>query len=461
MQSLTYRLILNTIQTNNQKLLILILILFFNFSFFASNPQALNHPSIQYEGVFYPIITENKVVFNRHLQNMKSDWESGIAGEWINQWVICQTGIKIRFKTASPTIQLSFEKREGGGAIGNSPTNGFSVFVKGNEIQKFSSLNFTIQHPNPGNPETFEVSLPNLWAVNFTGLELEDGYELYNQIDLNLPVYVSIGNSITHGTGQYVSSAKTYPFILAQKSNWNLHNLAVAGATLGRAIAKNIKNQKVDIITILIGFNDWKYTTASFQTKKNEYEKLLDSLRHYQPNAKIYCITPLFSSDKNGSAPYTLQEFRDMVTEVISTKQQNDKNICLINGPSISDASMLASGDPVHLSESGANKLAQNLFTEIGNCNLTFINPLKPSKQNCIEIEKNYSKAIHFNSACLGNHTLTLVSLDGKIIYQETLDVNSYDLQVFNLDNILINSGVYVVKISNQSFQKTAKIMVK
>jgi hypothetical protein len=252
MQSLTYRLILNTIQTNNQKLLILILILFFNFSFFASNPQALNHPSIQYEGVFYPIITENKVVFNRHLQNMKSDWESGIAGEWINQWVICQTGIKIRFKTASPTIQLSFEKREGGGAIGNSPTNGFSVFVKGNEIQKFSSLNFTIQHPNPGNPETFEVSLPNLWAVNFTGLELEDGYELYNQIDLNLPVYVSIGNSITHGTGQYVSSAKTYPFILAQKSNWNLHNLAVAGATLGRAIAKNIKNQNVDIITILI-----------------------------------------------------------------------------------------------------------------------------------------------------------------------------------------------------------------
>jgi hypothetical protein len=53
------------------------------------------------------------------------------------------------------------------------------------------------------------------------------------------------------------------------------------------------------------------------------------------------------------------------------------------------------------------------------------------------------------------------VSLDGKIIHQETLDVNSYDLQVFNLDNILINSGVYVVKISNQSFQKTAKIMVK
>ena len=148
---------------------------------------------------------------------------------------------------------------------------------------------------------------------------------------------------------------------------------------MGWAISKNLKNQKVDVITVLLGFNDWKYTTATLQNKKSEYEKLLDSLRHYQPNAKIYCITPLFSSDKNGSAPYTLQEFRDMVTELVNAKQQNDKNICLINGPSISDASMLASGDPVHLSESGANTLAQNLFIEIENCNLTSIFPVKPA----------------------------------------------------------------------------------
>lgn len=93
MQSLTYRLNLNKIQKNNLKLFVLIAILFLNFYVFASNPQALNHPSIRYDGVFYPIITENKVVFNRHLQSMKSDWESGIAGEWINQWVISQTGI--------------------------------------------------------------------------------------------------------------------------------------------------------------------------------------------------------------------------------------------------------------------------------------------------------------------------------------------------------------------------------
>lgn len=91
--------------------------------------------------------------------------------------------------------------------------------MKGKEIQKSSSLNFSIQHPQPGNSEIFEVSLPNLWAVDFKGLVLEDGYELNNPGDLNLPVYVSIGNSITHCTGQYISSAKTYPFILAQKMN--------------------------------------------------------------------------------------------------------------------------------------------------------------------------------------------------------------------------------------------------
>lgn len=468
MQSITPTFKLSTYKNNVLPYTLLvkksaILMLFFIASIsplFASNPQALNHPNIKYDGVFYPIITENKVVFNRHLLSMKSDWESGIAGEWINQWVVCATGIKIRFKTSSPSIQLTFTKREGGGTIGNSPTNGFSVFLKGKEIQKSSSLNFSIQHPQPGTSEVFEVSLPNLWAVDFTGLVLEDGYELDNPGDLNLPVYVSIGNSITHGTGQYVSSAKTYPFILAQKMNWNLHNIAVAGATLGWAISKNLKNQKVDVITVLLGFNDWKYTTAPLQNKKSEYEKLLDSLRHYQPNAKIYCITPLFSSDKNGSAPYTLQEFRDMVTEVVSAKQQNDKNICLINGPSISDASMLASGDPVHLSESGANTLAQNLFTDIENCNLTSIFPVKPALQNCIEIEKINSTQIHFITTCAGNHTLTLASLEGKIIQEELLDVTSNNTQVITWNNNNLKPGVYIIKIANPNAQLCTKFFV-
>ena len=267
--------------------------------FFANNLISqvnipLNDANISYDGVFYPEISASKVVLNRHLPEMINNWESGIGGSWINQWVITQSGVRIRFKTSSPSIDMEFIKREGGGAVIASPTSGFSVFVNGVSIKSFSSLSFSITNPNPGTATIFEVSLPNLFAVDFTGLKLNNGYSLENPGTLNKPVYVSIGNSITHGTGQYVSSAKTYPFILANKMGWDLHNLAVAGSTLGWAIALNTKGKKVDYITIKIGFNDWKYMSDPLSDKKAEYAKLLDTLRAYHPSAKIFCISPIF-----------------------------------------------------------------------------------------------------------------------------------------------------------------------
>ena len=424
--------------------------------FFANNLISqvnipLNDANISYDGVFYPEISASKVVLNRHLPEMINNWESGIGGSWINQWVITQSGVRIRFKTSSPSIDMEFIKREGGGAVIASPTSGFSVFVNGVSIKSFSSLSFSITNPNPGTATIFEVSLPNLFAVDFTGLKLNNGYSLENPGTLNKPVYVSIGNSITHGTGQYVSSAKTYPFILANKMGWDLHNLAVAGSTLGWAIALNTKGKKVDYITIKIGFNDWKYMSDPLSDKKAEYAKLLDTLRAYHPSAKIFCISPIFSSDPSGKAPYSLADFRTMVNELVTERMATDNLLCLIKGIEITNASMLAPGDPTHLSESGAAKLADSLFVKIKNsdCITTGISEIKSSKSS-IKVNAVNQSFISFSTSKLGNYSLAFIDLSGKEVYKSQIDVEMSPTTI-NWEGYKLSKGIYILKIYNES----------
>ncbi|MFZ9846681.1 MAG: GDSL-type esterase/lipase family protein [Flavobacteriales bacterium] len=411
---------------------------------------SLDDPNISYDGVFYTVITPNKVEFNRHLSSMLNDWSSGIAGQWMNQWVITQTGVRIRFKTASVTIDLKFSKRAGGGTIGTLPTTGFTVFVNGVESATFSDTTFTIVNPNAGTSNTFEVTLPNLWAVDFVGMEIDDTYSLDAISPLNKPVYVAIGNSITHGTGQYVSAAKGYPFLLAKKMDWDLHNIAVAGATLGWSIAKNIKGKQVDYITIKIGFNDWKYSTASLASKRTEYTKLLDSLRAYQPNAKIICISPLYSSDNSGAAPYSLQDFRDMVIDLVSKRMQTEDNLCLLIGTEFSDASMLAPGDPTHLSEYGASKIADALFTRINDCSYSASTKTMDNKNEKLYVIGVNASRVQLHCENQGSYNLTIFSAEGKLILSKSVNLTKGE-NILSLQENKLSSGLYLIKLQNQS----------
>lgn len=418
----------------------------------------LDNPNISYDGVFYPDISSSKVVFNRHLASMKDNWESGIAGEWINQWVITQTGIRIRFKTASPTIEVSFVQRTDGGTIGVNPTNGFAVFVDGVNTEIFSSLSFTIKNPTPDIAKTFEISLPNLWSVDFTELSLVDGYTLDALATLNKPVYVSIGNSITHGTGQYVSSAKTYPFLLAKEKGWNLYNLAVAGARLGWAMALNTKGKKIDVITVLIGFNDWKYSTTPLSTHEIMYGRLIDSLRAYHPIAQIFCITPLVTKETVHNAPYNIQEFRNMVTKVVVNKQSKDTKLCLISGPSISDTSMLAK-DNIHLSVLGAKKLSDNLLKKTTECGTNILSMTQI--ENMSKLGTLFCKAsgeFTFVSTETGIHQMILISNSGVVLEEQYVDCIKENQTIFNFKKDDFRQTIFFIKIIKNKKVRTYKV---
>lgn len=435
------------------------IMMFTGHTLFSQTNIPLNDSNICYEGVYYPKISPTSVIFDRHLTSMKDNWQSGIAGDWIHQWVITQTGIRIRFKTASPNIYLEFTKREGGGSVGPEPSSGFEVFVNGVSSQVFSTLAFTIVNPTPDTAATFEVVLPNLWAVNFTGMALNDGYSLEFPGELNQPVYVAIGNSITHGTGQYFSSAKTYPFKLARAKGWNLYNLAVAGAGLGWAIALNTKEKKVDIISILIGFNDWKYGTTTLSSHKIMYGRLIDSLRSYHPDASIYCISPLTTTETEHSAPFSLEQFREMVAQVVGKKQLSDGKLCFIDGPSISSASMLAPGDNVHLSEWGAQELAKKLTLATEKCNAAPLSINNVQKEDEVgQLVNSGENSFKFRPGETGVFEIRLISSAGVVLHNQKHNFLKDELVDLNSEITFPKNGIYILQIKRGEKIKCLKI---
>ena len=262
---------------------------------------------------------------------------------------------------------MQFEQREDGGHMGLE--NGFAIYADGNKI-----------------------------AVK-EQLSIKEDYQLESIAPNNNPVYAAIGNSITHGTGHQSASFLTYPYVLADSMNWNLYNLAIAGARTGWPIALLFKNKEVDFITIALGFNDWMWDNKPLSDKLHQYEKLLDSLRYFQSNAKIFCITPLSTAktETQLGAPFSLQDYRTMLMRHVNTRRNlGDHNIFLVHGDSLSNPSMLMDG--IHLSKTGAPLFAAKLQEKLREL-LAVTNSIKTEHPEKLDFNLKHNYPNPFNPA--------------------------------------------------------------
>ena len=166
----------------------------------------------------------------------------------------------------------------------------FGIFKNGEFFKEVKGTTFSFTNVEDNKYNQWEIVLPTFCGVDFTGIEIDGNSDLNKIKQEQKPVYVAIGNSITHGVGQNGAGFLTYPFLLAQNKNWVLYNLAVGGSKISWPVARLIENKKVDVITILWGYNDWNSTFTIENEIKPYYKKLITKLRKIQPDAKIYCI---------------------------------------------------------------------------------------------------------------------------------------------------------------------------
>jgi len=322
-----------------------------------------NDKAILYTGAFFIEKTDSKAILNRFDEKTLKSKQCFMNHIKANM----QTGVSISINTNSPKVVFRFEARK------DTKNRGSILEVyKDGELVKSVRLTtdkavdpIVLENENGGKWAVWKVLLPQYYGLNFLGIDIEKGSE-YKSIKMEKkPIYVSIGNSITHGTGQKASS-QTYPYLLAQKKNWVLYNVAVGGSKISWPVAEMLNDKDIDVITVLWGYNDWNsgYTLNEIGAR---YKKLLTILLKNHPKAKIYCISPTFTTretPKKGSL--TLDQIRAKEESIVKDFQsQAYKNIFLIKGYKYTDKEGL--NDQVHFSVKGAAKFANTLNELINN----------------------------------------------------------------------------------------------
>ncbi|NDV62887.1 hypothetical protein G0Q06_10530 [Puniceicoccales bacterium CK1056] len=276
------------------------------------------------------------------------------------------TGGIIAFRTDAPEITARFKILSA-----NYMGSGFGVFENGTLVEEFkfspkeTEAVLTVTSQRDGD-SLFEIALPSFANVEFQGVDAACSA----LPPVKKRVYVALGDSISHGNGQDGFGHKTWPFLLSRKLGYELFNLAVGGGKVSVPVAEMLEDwDSIDLITILIGYNDLHYDQKTPEQYRAKVNELLDTIRKNHPDTRIICITPLFTkrpvSDKTGA---TIEEFRSELVDLVTARMADDKNLSFINGEEVSSEKNLRlekPDDPVHLGIEGAELLASALAEKI------------------------------------------------------------------------------------------------
>jgi lysophospholipase L1-like esterase len=335
----------------------------------ASQSISAHDECIQVLGTHYVTRAETGLQFQRHREDVLGmpPKELGINPSKARN----TSGIVLAFQTDSTTLAARFQILEA-----NYMGSAFGVFENGELIEEYkfnrktteAELEFTSKSTGTS---LFEIALPSFANVEFQGLEIDDGAKMTKTPTLDHRVYVALGDSISHGVGQDGATHKTWPFLLSRKLNAEVFNLAVGGGKISVPIADMLSDwEQIDLITILIGYNDLHFDGKTPEIYGQKYNELLDAIRANHPKTKVCCITPLYTKKPvSAKTGHTVEQFRATLSELVKERQATDKNLYLIDGDKITSEKNLRADnpkDPVHLGIEGASLLADELAHIIG-----------------------------------------------------------------------------------------------
>lgn len=283
------------------------------------------------------------------------------------------SGGELVIKTDSDTLVLNFIPGPGVNRGAD-----FGILENGQWVKrvKFSAktkaFNITVSSKHPGKVSVFTIVLPSFSNPVLTALSLERDSKLLSPDETDKPTYIALGDSITHGVGQGSASYLTYPYLLSKLLDYQLFNLAVGGGKISVPIADMLTDfERVDLVTILIGYNDWVFDGKTPMTYQLAYRRLIDKVLLHHPHTKILSISPTYTRKQvsNRTADtYKLDQYRYAVSEVVDEYRQKGANITFVEGDSVTSELNLDKArpkDPVHLGVPGAALFATELFNVI------------------------------------------------------------------------------------------------
>ena len=347
---------------------------------------APDDPAVAYDGVWFPKVDAEKAVLLRHSDECIADPDC--MPEWLKQYGIHNqhAGVVIRFRTDAPSaVALVEESPVTPKDQRRYPFMQLGLYVDGVYMGQKEPAERVLEGTGrtelplgeAGTMRTVELALPHQLAVVFRGLELPAGSRLEKAAPLDKPVYLAIGNSLSHGEGQ-LNASETFPWILALEMGWELVNLSIGGTTIEpKIVTMNVSpERRVDVATVEWGYNDWWSQNFTLEESAPRFAETLRALRAAQPKAKIYVITPFATetvrgdaSERDGEAKdgSTLADWRAMMRHAVEAmRSEGDASVFCIEGDQVSTVDDLDHRDGVHFTPAGARTVAGRLKEIIG-----------------------------------------------------------------------------------------------
>ncbi len=336
-------------------------------------PVKPDDPNIGYAGyvrkeiVALPGNPESKVMrFNRVLEM------PGTGYRWDNP------GARIRFRTDATTLEavLNYNEKHQSKTARNS-VGVYSVDGIFKPEWTFRTHEAAVQRQ----PETvqaplvgggagafhdYEICLPYGDSVDFAGLKVNPEAR-FEPVKAAPPIrYVAYGDSVTQG---FTAGAidKTYPFLVAKEKGWEAINLGLGGRSSGSspADAALLVSLKPEVITVLLGVNDWQGGVPVDRYRSN-MEAFLAGLRAGLPETPIYLTTPLWvgPSWNPPGRKADLEEYRQVLRDIAAARK--DPHLHVIEGPDLIDHDpSLFDRVAVHPNDAGFAMMAERLAEQI------------------------------------------------------------------------------------------------
>ena len=304
--------------------------------------------------------------------------------------------------------------------------------------------------------------MPSFAQIKFLGLEIDQTSDLQNLGIDTRPVYVAIGNSITHGMGQTnLSTHLTYPWLVADSLNFHLYNWGIGGSKIHESIFNNFAVSEItpDVVSILWGYNDINCTNNCntddyiINNTMKYYKNLMTNLAATFPNATIIGILPTYSNTSAKSNVRSLDYLRTEQQKIISDLQKTYNNIHFFNGNDITNEASL--NDDVHLNDLGAVQVANELIKELMNqntVNYEIIDTLvlRSEYENIgdVIIDLNHSSEGSKNYKMISeNDHYSINTLTGILSIKKTISdvVNTVSTDLIKVNNGLTTYNITIV----------------
>ncbi|MGF1484368.1 MAG: SGNH/GDSL hydrolase family protein [Opitutales bacterium] len=278
-------------------------------------------------------------------------------------------GVRLRFRTNSPTIQLKCVLEP----IADYEMD-FDFLVEGERIAR-------ARHHAPG--EAFlsferpdaeaaicEIWLPIFMPLQLTSLSVEDDALLEPAPDTR-PKWVTYGSSITMCRAAE-SPSLTWPAVAARKCDLHLTCLGYGGQChVDSMVARMMRDLPADLITLKLGINVQGQGTLDARSYIAAVIGFIQIIREKHPRTPIGLITPIVSPHRETQANVvgmSLEAYREQNREAFERlRAHGDTQLFLFEGPDVllglEDAHLLP--DDLHPNGEGYQRMGERAAAHI------------------------------------------------------------------------------------------------